>query len=470
MPDKENMTLKTLDSGVEQETIEQHDIDSFSVKEQKKLPKISTDYLAYRRMGMAALFIVFVLFGGWSSVAPLQSSAVAVGEVVVTSNNKVVEHLEGGIVDEILVSEGQSVKQGDVLLKLSDTNSRAELRVAQARLNELLGTEARLIAERMFSDKIVFPGALLEQKKNNKQIQEVVDGQVDVFVARRDALQGELVIYGQRKEALSEQILGLKTVISNLEARIASFESEVKDWEALYKAQFADKSRLQEMKRSLARLRGEKGSYQSEIAQLKVQIAETQSQVILRKQQFGEKVVSELRNVQAEKVDVQTRLVALKDRLSRVDIIAPVAGRVNGLSVYTIGEVVAPGEQLMQIVPNSTNYAIKAKVMVTDIDKVNPGLIADVRFSAFNTQITHVIEGEVIHVSADKFTDQSSGFEYFEAKVQLTDAGYKQMKDDNIFLLPGMPAEVMIKTGERTLLGYFVKPFTNMFARSFNEE
>lgn len=469
MPDKESATLKTLDSGVEQETIEQHDIDSFSVKEQKKLPKISTDYLAYRRMGMAAIFIVFVLFGGWASLAPLQSSAVAVGEVIVTSNNKVVEHFEGGIVDEILVSEGQSVKQGDVLLKLSDTNSRAELRIAQARLNELMGTEARLIAERAFSDHIVFPDALLQQK-DNKQIQEVVDGQIDVFVARKEALQGELVIYGQRKEALNEQILGLHTVVSNLEARIASFESEVKDWEALYKAQFADKIRLQEMKRSLSRLRGEKGSYQSEIAQLKVQIAETQSQVILRKQQFGEKVVSELRNIQAEKVDVQTRLVALKDRLSRVAIIAPVTGRVNGLSVYTIGEVVAPGEQLMQIVPKSTSYAIKAKVMVTDIDNVSPGLIADVRFSAFNTQITHVIEGEVVHVSADKFTDQSSGFEYFEAKVQLTDAGYKQMKDDNIFLLSGMPAEVMIKTGERTLLGYFVKPFTNMFARSFNEE
>ncbi|MEA3405040.1 MAG: HlyD family type I secretion periplasmic adaptor subunit [Pseudomonadota bacterium] len=445
------------------------DIESFSVLPIDALPKVDSDYNRYRHLGFLILFVIFGLFGGWASLAPLSSASVAVGEVFVVSNNRVVEHFEGGIVSDILVQEGDIVEQGQVLLKLSSTQAEAELAIVQSQLNEVLGLEARLQAESRLADKISFPAELLSNQASGA-VQDILKGQASVFFARKDALEGELEIYRQRVKALKEQIIGLKTVISTLDDRIASFKQEVKDWEALFKEQFADKIRLQEMKRELARLKGEKGSHQSEIARLLVSITENEAQLLLRKQQFRESVVSELRTVQSERVDLHSKKVALKDRLNRVSITAPVSGQVNGLTVFTVGDVVGSGETLMEIVPSSKDYAVKAKVMVTDIDKVNVGLIADVRFSAFNTQMTHVIEGKVVHVSADKFEDLQTGFEYFEAKVMLTPSGILQMEKDGIFLLPGMPAEVMIKTGERTLLGYFIKPFMNMFARSFNEE
>lgn len=445
------------------------DLESLAIQKQADLPTIKTDHSPYSRLGLLVLFIVFGVFGTWSATAPLDSAAVAPGTVFVASNNRVVQHYEGGIVSEILVQEGQEVKQGQVLLKLSPTQAQAEISVIEARLNEVYGLEARLKAERKLAESIEFPPALLANAESD-DVKEVMQGQKEVFKARRNSLEGELKIYQQRVDAMNEQIRGLEAMIVTLNERVASYELEVQDWEALYKEQYADKIRLQEMQRELSRLKGERNRSESDIARLKVQIAETESQVVLRKQKFREEVVSQLREVQSERVDLESRRIALADRLERVDITAPVAGVVNGLSVFTVGEVIQSGKTLMEIVPDSKNYAVKAKVMVTDIDKVRVGLIADVRFSAFNTQVTHVIEGEVYHVSADKFVDQQSGMEYFEAKVMLTEAGIAQMEQDSIFMLPGMPAEVMIKIGERTLLDYFTKPFTNMFARSFNED
>jgi len=445
------------------------DLEGMAVHKQDNLPKVKSDHTPYSRFGLIVLFVIFGVLGTWSATAPLNSAAVAPGTVFVVSNNRVVQHYEGGMVSEILVKEGEKVEKGQVLLKLSPTQAQAELSIIDAQLNEVLGLEARLKAERKLATEIEFPESLLA-KRDDSDVQEVIEGQKEVFKARLNSLNGELKIYEQRTEALNEQVKGLEAVMTTLDERIESYEKEVVDWDALYKEQFADKIRLQEMQRELSRLKGERNRNVAEIGRLKVQISETDSQKILRRQQFREEVVSQLRQVQSEKVDLESRRIALADRLQRIEINAPVTGVVKGLNVFTIGEVIQSGKTLMEIVPDSKNFAVKAKVMVTDIDKVVVGLIADVRFSAFNTQITHVIEGEVYHVSADKFTDQQSGMEYFEAKVMLTEAGLKQMEADGIFMLPGMPAEVMIKIGERTLLDYFTKPFTNMFARSFNEE
>ncbi|MDX1347429.1 MAG: HlyD family type I secretion periplasmic adaptor subunit [Thiomicrorhabdus chilensis] len=458
-----------LEESQGQKSLVKKDIESFKLEVQGALPNIVSDYRIYARFGLLVLFLVFVLFGGWAALAPLNSASVAIGEVMVVSNNRVVEHYEGGIVSEILVEEGDEVSEGQVLLRLSPTQAQSELSIVQSRLYEVLGLEARLKSERMLADRVEFPQSLLAQR-GDPQVDEVIHGQQEVFSARKKALDGELRIYQQRVEALHEQISGLTSVIKTMDMRVDSYEREVADWEALYREQFADKIRLQEMQRELARLKGERGSHRSEIARLKVEIAETESQRILKTQQFREEVVSELRQAQSERVDLETRKVALVDRLQRIEITAPVDGRVNGLTVFTLGEVVQPGETLMEVVPNSKDYAVRARVATTDIDRVYAGLIADVRFSAFSSQTTHVIEGKVINVSADKFMDKQTGLEYFEAKVVLTPAGVEQMKEDGLFLLPGMPAEVMIKTGERTLLEYLLKPFENMFARSFNED
>lgn len=427
------------------------------------------DYSVYRRMGFVVLFVVFVLFGGWAALAPLSSSAVAIGEVSVVSHNRVVQHFEGGIVSEILVKEGASVQENDVLIRLLDTQVKAELSSVASRQYELLGVEARLKAERTFSTELVFSEKLLSLTDNH-HVKEIMESQEELFLARKNALMGELNLYKQRISSFKEQIVGLGALVSSLDTRIASLKSEVLDWEALYKEQFADKIRIEELKRSLSTLEGERNSTRSEIARLKLQITETKSQSLLKKKQFTEATIAELRKVQAEKIEVGARWLALNDRLNRMEIISTVEGVVNGLSIFTIGEIVKPGVTLMEIVPSVREYAVKAKVAITDIDKVYVGLLSDIRFSAFNAQLTQVVEGEVYHVSADKFYDDKTGMEYFEAKIRITDNGVKQMEEDGLFLLPGMPAEVMIKTGERTLLGYFVKPFSNMFVRSFNEE
>lgn len=463
--------LRPLNQKEASTVVAQHkdDIDSVLVGGESKVPFIDVDFDKYGRFGLIVLLVVFGLLGGWAATAPLSSAAVAVGEVYVVSNNRVVQHYEGGIVSDIYVEEGSEVKEGQVILKLSSTQARAELDIIQSQLDEVLGYEARLRAEIRQLPKIEFPKSLVDNNAK-ESVQDIIEGQKAVFKARKEALDGELEIYRQRGLALKQQIIGLKKVSETIDSRIVSYEQEVRDWEALFAEQFADKIRLQEMKRELSRLKGEKGHSDSEIARLNVEILENQAQLLLRQQKFKEEVVSELRRAQTDKVDYESRKLSLVDRLDRITITAPVAGKVNGLTIFTVGSVVRSGETLMDIVPDSQDYAVKAKVMVTDIDKVHAGLIADVRFSAFNTQVTHVIEGEVFHVSADKFEEQGTGMKYFEVQVRVTQDGIKQMERDGIFLLPGMPAEVMIKTGERTLLGYFVKPFMNMFARSFNEE
>lgn len=465
----QSLVEKEQAKAVEGEYIKREDIDSFKAEPEKKMPKIKSDHRIYTRMGLFVLLITFGFFGGWAAKAPLDSAAVAPGEVIVISNNRVVQHYEGGIVQDVLVKDGDQVEKGQVLLRLSPTQAQAELDVINGRLIEIMGTEARLQAERKRKSEIVFPPVLMAASEK-EQVKEVLKGEKEVFQARRKALTSEVRIYRQRISALKEQINGLQSQNKTLEERIESYQAEVQDWEALVKEQFADKIRLQEMRRELSRLKGDKETNSSEMARLKVQISETESEIVLRKRKFFEEVVSQLREVQSEKADLESRKIALIDRLERIDITAPISGTVNGLTIYSSGEVVSSGETLMEIVPNSKNYAIKAKVMVTDIDKVYVGLKSDVRFSAFNTQTTHVVEGEVVYVSADKFVDERSDLEYFEARVVITPEGVKQMEEDGIFLLPGMPAETMIKIGERTLLAYFVKPFQDMFAKSFNEE
>jgi epimerase transport system membrane fusion protein len=330
--------------------------------------------------------------------------------------------------------------------------------------------EARLIAERNGHDQITFPPSLQQQAKTSADVRELLEGQRALFNARQDGLNQELKIYGQQVSALKEQINGLQEQIKSLDDRIASYEEEVEDWQALYEERFADKVRLQEMKRELARLKGERASNLSETARLKFKVAETQSQRVLRKQQFLQEVVAELKDVQTRKLELQARKTALFDRLQRVEIRSPASGKVNGLKVHTVGSVVRSGDPLMEIVPKTQNFIIMARVKPQDIDKVRVGLKSDIMFSAFNTQTTHVIEGEVIKLSADSFVDEQSGEKYFEAQVRITPEGIEQMKKDGIFMLPGMPAETMIKTGERTFFGYLIKPVSDMFKRAFNED
>lgn len=445
------------------------DIDSFKSQATTDLPQVDTNDRKYTRFGLIILLIVFVFGGIWSATAPLNSAAVATGEVVVVSYNKVVQHLEGGLVDAILVDEGDEVKKDQVLMRLTDTQAKSELSMVQSKLNEAYGLEARLIAEQQRQAQINFPDKLTQQLPN-AEVAQIIQVQQEIFAARKQALESEIEIYDQRIRALNQQIEGLTDYIKTLNARIESYQNETQDLEALFKEQFVDKMRLQEIQRDNERLKGERYNNQSEVARLKVQIAETRAQKLLTQQTFQQEVVGELSKVQQERIDLSYRSLVLQDRLTRVNITSPDNGIVKGLNVFTVGSVIRPGDTLMEIVPKQEEYGITVRVNPTNINTVHTGLLVDVRFSAFNTQNTHVIEGMVTQISADKFEDKQAGVEYYEARVRITETGLEQMKKDELFLLPGMPVEAMIKTGDRTLFGYFVKPFQDMFARSFKED
>lgn len=465
----EIMNKQNVAEPIEAELVKS-DIDSFPEIKQQTTPVIKLSDGPYVLAGWFAVILVFVVFAGWAVLAPLDSAAVAPGKVVVEHNNRVIDHYEGGIVSEILVEEGQYVKKGTLLVRLSPTQASSELTSVNGRLDDIFTREARLRAERALADEVRFAEDILQRATVDEVLQDLMVGQKELFKARKEALNQQFAIYNQKIEALNEQLQGLVNVVTSLDRRIASYESEVQDWEALFKEQYADKLRLEEMKRELSRLMGEKASHEAQIAQIKVQINETRSQSVLQKRTFIEEAVSELRSIQSEKLDLLSRKMVLVDKLDRVEIRSPVDGRVKGLKVYTIGGVVRPGDPLMEVVPETDQYTVLARVAVTDIDKVVNGLLTDIRFSAFSSQTTHVIEGLVTNVSPDSFEDPNSGERYFEARVLVTDKGVKQMKEDGVFMTAGMPAEVMIKTGERTFLGYLIKPFTDMFARSFNED
>lgn len=444
-------------------TRERSDID------QKAANAIDTDYGKRIRAGVIVLLVTFVGFGGWAALAPLDGAAVAPGQVVVDSQNRVVQHLEGGIIAGLYISDGDQVEQGQPIIELSDTQARSELDIVESQLWETLGREARLRAERIGAEEITFPDLLLE-RQDQTEIGHILEGQKSLFESRTEAQEGQISIYKQRIGALTQQMQGLRALNSNLQSRINSFRRELRDWQELFEQELADRTRINEMERELYRLEGEKASNESQLAELEIKIGETRSELLVTRQNYAEEVSEQLREAQQQLADLKARQVALKDTLDRTTIIAPATGTVVGLKVHTVGGIVQPGDTLLEVVPEDQEYTIKSRVQTQDIDRVAIGQMADVRLSAFNQQLADVVEGRVVRLSADAFEDEQNGEMYYEARVAITESGQQVMDQQGMYLVPGMPAEVMIRTGERTLLQYLLDPVTRMFEKAMREE
>lgn len=439
------------------------------VEETADLPRVPTDDRPYRRLGILILLIAFGVLGGWSALAPLDSAIVAPGQLKVEARRKTIQHLEGGIVQEIAVTENQVVQPGQLLIRLSDIQARTQFEIVRQQHYEMLAEEARLITERDGKATITFPAAL-QQLEADPTVTPLIEAQRQVFKARRDSHRNEEEILRQRVQQLREQIRGLEAQVASENDRVQSFRAEVKEWEGLYKEQLTDKTRLLDRQRTLAGLEGDRSSHLADIARIKVQIGETESQILLKQRTLLSEVVERLREVQAKKADFATRIIALEDTLKRTEIRSPVYGSVVGLDVHTIGAVVPAGRPVMEIVPLNDEMVVEAMINVTDIDKVVPGLPTDLRFSAFSSRFTFVIEGRVKHVSADALQDPNSRTSYYRGEVIITPAGWAEIQRDKFNLIPGMPVEVIVKTGQRTVLEYLVKPISDMFARAFKEE
>lgn len=428
------------------------------------LPDPSTSGKQASSFGFLVVFVTFGIFGGWAALAPLDSAALAPGVVMVQTFRKSIQHLEGGIVKELLVRDGDLVKAGSPLIILDETQVRAEYEVTRSQLIAVQAAEARLRAERDDLAAVDF-SSMIEQ--DTPRALEAREGESQVFKARRNSRLGEISVLQERIGQLHEQINGLKKVIGTKGSLERSFSTEIRELKELLAEGFVDKQRLLEQERNLDKTRAEVADHRSEITKTQLQINETKLQILQLNKDFNAEVVSQLAEVQSKVFDLQEKKAALEDRLSRVVIRAPEDGMILGMKVHTIGGVVSPATPLLEIVPAVSDLIVEAKVSPNDIDRVEVGKSADIRFSSFNSNTTPVIQGRVIHVSADRLEEQD-GTPYYLARVGLTEEGTKRL--GGLRLQPGMPAEVFINTGERTLLQYLIQPATDTFARSLIED
>lgn len=425
---------------------------------------IETGIDGARRAGILIAVAVFGVFGLWATLAPLNGAAHAPGTVTVRSYRQVVQHLEGGMVSEINVQNGDFVEAGAPLLALDSTQSLAQLEIANAGFAALTTIEARLIAERDGLDSIVYPASLSAAGANAVEEMAV---QTQIFEARKAAREGGIAVLEQRIEQLKSRVTGLGAMKLSKEELVASFADELADVRLLLEEGFADKIRLRELERNHSVLKGEGAELVATISSTEMQIGETQLQILQTNNEFQSEVVNQLGEVQTSLKDARERTTALHDVVNRTVVRAPVSGVVNSMQYHTIGAVIGPGNPIADIVPQSDELVVEARVSPVDIDRVTIGQEATIRFSAFSSSVPTIF-GTVLGVSADAMVDQQTGMPYYMARVQVTPEGMTEL--GGLALVPGMPAEVFIASGSRTFFQYVMKPFSNALARSLIED
>ena len=421
------------------------------------------------RFGVAVIIAVFVVFGGWMAFAPLASAAVSVGTVSADLNKKTVQHLEGGIVEEILVKNGDFVNEGQLLMKFQNSSASAQLDILKSQYMEALILESRLESQINDREQLV----LLEEAKQLPKsviLDEIIATQRQIFDLKQKMVKNDEIITEQRIAQLMKYKEGVQSLVNSKITRLKSIEEEIGEWNKLFAEQLVDKLKLRELMRDKTMVEGDIANSKSDLAKVDEQISELKSQLLARKKDVQDKTFSEFVSVKNDLSSIKSKLFAAEDISKRLEVRAPISGYVVGLEVHTKGAVISPGKPILDIVPENSKLIVLTRVQTKDIDKVHPGLFADIRFSAFDTRHTNVIEGKVFNVSADALIDQKSGNPYYEAKIELTPKGYEQVQGYHFNLVAGMPAEVMIKIEDRTALNYLIKPFLDMLSRSFNEE
>lgn len=417
-----------------------------------------------KRVGLIIFFLVFGVFGVWASIAPLGSFANAPGTVNVRSYSQVVQHLEGGIISDIKVQNGDMVDAGQPLLEIDNTQSLAQLEIVNSQFVALKAREARLVAERDQLNQVGFPESLDESDTNARQ---EMAAQTSIFNSQKASRESTIEVFQQRIGQLQSKLNGLGSLKSAKEELTASYAEELEDVRELLNQGFADKTRLRELERNVASLKGDAAELAASVSSTEIQIGETRLQIIVTEQEFQNDVVNQLGETQTSLKDSSERIYALQDIVSRTIVRAPAAGIVSGMQFHTIRGVVAPGTPIANIVPQSEEFIVDAQVSPTDIDRVAIGMDATIRFSAFGSAVPTIF-GEVVNLSADRIVDENTGVPYYLARVVVTDEGKSNLGD--LILLPGMPAEVFINTGSRTFMQYLFKPFSNALARSFIED
>jgi HlyD family type I secretion membrane fusion protein len=413
--------------------------------------------------GIVGLF--FGVFGAWAAFAPLESAAVARGIISVETQRKTIQHLEGGIVGEILVRDGDEVAADAILVVLDDTQARATLDLLQGRHRAARALEARLIAERDGAADIAFPEEIRDSVDTN--VAELVRAQRNIFMGRRQSIAGQVAINQQRIAQIQQEIRGLEGQTAAQAEQLALTNEEIASNQKLVDEGLSGKTRLLELQRALAEVTGEHSQSLAAIARAQQSIEETRLEMADLRTNFINEAVQQLGVVQAELLDLGEQIRAAEDVLRRTVLRSPMAGTVVGMQVHTVGGVVAPGQALLDVVPKGDRLVVEAFVDPNDIDVVEVGLEAQVRLTALTQRNLAPLEGHVTTVSADRLTDERTGASYFLARVELYDDPAAKLGGERLY--PGMQAEVMIVTGARTTLDYLSRPLVDSFNRAFRE-
>lgn len=420
-------------------------------------PWITAGYRVLAAMSVGLLALALLSISG---------AVVAPGVVNVESNYKSVQHLDGGIVSKILVRNGQIVREGDEVLRLDETAVKASLGVAVARVNDLLVQQARLEAERDRKSRFELP-AEVTAIKGDPQLDNLVATQRALFEARRQSHEGERSVLMQRTLQLRDELNAAERMLAARQKEAAITARELAAVAPLYEKGYASQQRFLPIQRESARLEGEIGRLTAETSKVKSSVAEAELRLAQAEKQFVQSVVDELRKVQAQLSELIEQRLALEDKLQRMVVRAPRSGRVHALAAHTEGGVIPPGGTIMQVVPQGERLIIDAQVTPQDIDKVRAGGAAHIRFPNFSTKETPRLAASVLTVSPAQLTDPQ-GRSYFLAQVALADGEIEKLPP-GFGLVPGMPAEVYIETGARSILSYFVKPLTDVLSRAFRE-
>lgn len=419
-------------------------------------------------IGFASLFCLIAGVGLWSATAQIAGAVIASGMIQVEANRQVIQHPTGGVVGQINVSDGDVVQAGDVLLRFDDSRVKSELAIVESQYFELLARKTLFEAERDDKDTLVYDGELVSQSADNKDIRALMDGQTNFFKARRNSLQ-------KQKEQLAEQTVQIGSQIEGVEAQLTAnrtqlslIKEEATDTQSLLDKGLAQASRVLALRREEARIAGQIGSLTSDLGRLKAAINGINIQLVQLDTVRREKSIERLRDIGYRTLELSERRAAILQILSRLDVRAPMTGIVYGNQIFALQSVVQPAQPMMFIIPKDLPLVVQAQVAVGHVDQVYVGQEATLNFSSFSQRTTPQIFGAVTKLSADVFTDQVTGFNYYQ--VELVPHQGELAKLENTELLPGMPVEAFLKTDERSAFTYLVKPVTDYFNKAFREE
>lgn len=416
-------------------------------------------------VGSTMIALLFGIGGVWAATAMLAGAIISPGYVVVERNVKKVQHLDGGIVAQINIAEGETVKAGQVLMKLDSTLTSSELGVIVSQLIELTGRRARLSAERDGADSPRFPENF---DAMGSAATLVRTGEIRLFNENRKGRESQKEQLELRIGQLKEEIEGLNVQIASKTNELRLINQELEQIRSLQQRKLTPISRVYAMEREQTRLNGERGNLMAQVARAQGQISEIRIQIVSLDQNARTEAQRELRAIEARIAELTEKEAAARDRLKRMEILAPQSGIVHELAVHTVGGVVTAAAPIMMIVPANEKRTVEARIAPVDIDQVQVGLEARLRFTAFNQRTTPEIPALVSRVAANISTDPKTGASYYTAHLELDD---KQMQElGAVQLVPGMPVEVFISTGQRSAFSYFAKPLTDQFARAFREE